>query len=140
MTCRICQHKSRGEIDGLLVLGVPLRAVCAQFGVARTSLHRHSKHVRDMAAKGLQRVTLEYSKHLRQSMAQVQKATLEIMEAAKRDGNKELALRAAAEARANTECMRKLLTRTAEGKANQKPNLGPPDIVVEYEEARAHVA
>lgn len=115
MKCKICQHPQRSAIDSALILGRSLRSICAEFtGVRRNSLHRHSRHVRDFAAKAIQGVALEYSKHLRRSMAQVQKATLEIMEAAKRDGDKELALRAASEARANAECMRKLIVKTAE--------------------------
>jgi len=137
--CRICGLEKRAEIDAALILGRPLRVISKEFGVRRSTLHRHSRHVRGQAEKAIQRVTLEYSKHLRQSMAQVQKATLEILESAKRGGDRELALRAAEQARQNTECMRKLLSRTAEPKVNQKRNPGTPELVVEYEGA-AHVA
>jgi hypothetical protein len=93
-----------------------------------------------MAARALERVTAAYSRDLRSYMRRAQEAVLQILESAKAEGDRELALRAAAEVRANTECMRKLLARTAEPKPSQKRNVGSPDIVVEYEGERPRVA
>lgn len=131
--CKICQHDQRAGIDAALVLGRPLRAICVEFAIPRSSLHRHSKHVQGAAAKALERVTAAYSRDLRSYMRRAQEAVLQILESAKAEGDRELALRAAAEVRANTECMRKLLARTAEPKSSQKRNPTSPDIVVEYE-------
>jgi hypothetical protein len=39
--CRVCRHPMSAVIDGLLVLGVPLRALAAEYRVSRSSLHRH---------------------------------------------------------------------------------------------------
>lgn len=39
--CSVCRHELHPLIDGLLVLGTPLRAMATAFGLSRSSLHRH---------------------------------------------------------------------------------------------------
>lgn len=41
MTCTICRHPHRANIEAALVQGVALRAIEAQFGVSDNALHRH---------------------------------------------------------------------------------------------------
>ncbi len=124
-SCSLCARADRAAIDSRLILGSPLRAICEEFGVKRSSLHRHSKHVKKAAENAVARATLEYSKSLRGHMAKIQRLTLEIAESAKVAGNSELALSAIREARANAECMRKLLPKGGEAKPKAKPDAGP---------------
>ena len=42
--CSVCRHPLRAVIDGLLVLGVPLRALAVAYKVSRSSLHRHKSN------------------------------------------------------------------------------------------------
>lgn len=41
MTCTVCRHKERDRIDRLLVMGTSERAVAGEFGLMRSSVHRH---------------------------------------------------------------------------------------------------
>lgn len=134
-TCTICRREDRAEIDAALLLK-PLRVVASEFQLPRSTLHSHKRrHVRAAAARAFERVTLEYSKTLRQSMAKVQKATLEILESAKTAGDRPLALEAAKAARENVETMRRLLVKTPDSRQRGKPAAqSPPEIVLEYEQ------
>jgi hypothetical protein len=41
--CCVCRHKDRAVIDGLLALGIPLRAIAHNYALPKSSVHRHSK-------------------------------------------------------------------------------------------------
>jgi hypothetical protein len=84
-------------------------------------------------------MTLEFSKSLRHSMAQIQKATLDIMEAAKKDGNRELALEAAREGRENVRLMRLLLVKSPDGKTKGKPGAEAPALSMEQGERMTQI-
>jgi hypothetical protein len=46
MTCKVCRHKKRKEIDRMLVDGASLRDIAKQFSVTSAALHRHhAKHI-----------------------------------------------------------------------------------------------
>lgn len=137
-TCKICRDARRPRIDATLLLK-PLRAVCAEFGLKRTTLHKHAqRHVRGMLERSVNKAVATYTHDLRHFLKQIQNELLMILTSARTSGDLSTALAAAAEARAVAESMRKLLTRTAEPKGNQRRNPGGPEIVVEYE--GAHVA
>lgn len=54
MTCRICSHPDRSAIDRALVGQRPLRDIAGQFGVHRSSLDRHKKHIAEELTKAKQ--------------------------------------------------------------------------------------
>jgi hypothetical protein len=117
------------QIDGALLLGKPFRIIAKEFGVARSTLHKHSiKHVRGILERAVTRATAAYTRDLRSYMKRTQEAVLHILESAKADGDRELALRAAAEARANTECMRKLMVKAADPRGKEKQATLEPDV------------
>jgi hypothetical protein len=41
MTCRVCGHKKRGEIERALLAGTSLRNLAQRYGTSATALHRH---------------------------------------------------------------------------------------------------
>lgn len=42
--CSVCRHENRALIDGLLTLGIPVRAVAGNFGLSRSALERHKQN------------------------------------------------------------------------------------------------
>jgi hypothetical protein len=42
--CTVCRHVERAVIDGLLVLGVPLRAIGKSYGLSKSSTNRHKQN------------------------------------------------------------------------------------------------
>jgi hypothetical protein len=42
--CSVCRHSERAVIDGLLTLGVPLRALEKSYGVSRSATERHKQN------------------------------------------------------------------------------------------------
>ena len=51
LTCSICGHKKRHEIDSELLSGRPLRAIARQFGPTKDSLARHRAHLSSTVVK-----------------------------------------------------------------------------------------
>jgi hypothetical protein len=41
--CSVCRHDKRPVIDGLLTLGIPLRAIATGYGLSRSSVFRHKQ-------------------------------------------------------------------------------------------------
>ena len=41
MTCRVCGHRKRGEIERALLAGTSLRNIAQRYGTSATALHRH---------------------------------------------------------------------------------------------------
>jgi hypothetical protein len=39
--CAVCRHSGRAVIDGLLTLGISLRAIARSYGFSKSALHRH---------------------------------------------------------------------------------------------------
>ena len=41
--CSVCRHEERAIIDGLLTLGIPLRAIARSYGFPKSSIERHKR-------------------------------------------------------------------------------------------------
>ena len=50
MTCKICRHPQRREIDQDISTGVSLRNIAARIGVSHVSVQRHKAHLADLMA------------------------------------------------------------------------------------------
>jgi transposase-like protein len=136
--CRICGREDRAEIDAGLLLGRPLRAIASEFGVSRSSLHRHSRHVSGAVARAASRVSAAYTRDLRAWIRQAQEMVLGIMKEAKLRGDAQTALAAGREVRENAKVMARLILKTPDGKVKPKHAGGP--TLGEYLERRgAHV-
>jgi hypothetical protein len=135
--CSICERPDRAAIDGALLAGKPFRVVAAQFSVPRATLHAHcKKHVRGVAERALMRATAAYTTDLRCCLRRTQSELLIILSEARKAGNADVALRTAAELRALSESLRKLLTRSVESKRNGKPAANAaPEVELVYQEA-----
>jgi hypothetical protein len=65
-TCKICRDPRCPDVDAAPLLGRPLRAVAAEFGLARSTLHSHTrKHLRGVAERAVTRMTAAYTRDLR---------------------------------------------------------------------------
>lgn len=63
--CSVCRHQDRPVVDGLLVLGIPLRAVTRSYGLARSALDRHRRlHLPRFSADSEARAVTEAGKLL----------------------------------------------------------------------------
>lgn len=130
--CTICEHGQRAEIDARLLLGTPLRTIAKEFSLKRSTLGRHlQRHVKRAGEAALARATASYSRHLRAWMGQVQETVIAVMKEAKQAGDRDLALRAAAQVRENTETMRRLLVKTPDPRAKTKAGSEAPVIASE---------
>ena len=47
ITCTICRHPQRREIDQALLAGYPLRTLAAHFHLDKSTLSRHHRHLKD---------------------------------------------------------------------------------------------
>lgn len=133
MKCKICEHPQRARLDGALLLGKPFRVIAKEFGVARSTLHTHSKHIRGGIERAAARVTIAYSRKLCSYVNQLQDEMLKVCQSARVEGNLQAAIDAAKAGREIAETGRKLLLKTPVEKAKGRP--GVPEIVVEYEGA-----
>lgn len=43
MTCTVCRHEDRREIDRNIVLGTPLRDIAGRFGLSKSAVHLHKQ-------------------------------------------------------------------------------------------------
>ncbi len=44
MTCKICRHRQRAEIEGDLQRGRPLEVIAGNYGISKSALHRHKEN------------------------------------------------------------------------------------------------
>ncbi len=51
MTCTVCVHPNRVQIERAIIAGTPLRTIAGQFGPSKTSLMRHRPHVAEPIAR-----------------------------------------------------------------------------------------
>lgn len=54
VNCKPCFHRDRRLIDQQLIVGQPMRAISAAFGLSLGSLHRHKSHVKVELASAIQ--------------------------------------------------------------------------------------
>jgi len=62
MTCTICRHAKRAEIDQAIVEGIPLRTIAERAGCSHVTILRHKSHTEAAlakAAEGAEKVTVE---------------------------------------------------------------------------------
>lgn len=120
-SCKICGREDRASIDGALLLGRPLRVIASEFGLSRSSLHRHTRHIAGTAERAVSRATAAYTRELHSCLRDARKQVLMILTSARLSGDGALALQAAAELREIAETTRKLLARATDRKRNSKP-------------------
>ena len=56
MTCTLCSHEKRVEIDKALILGVTERGIARQYGRDKSAVHRHRSCIANLLAKADKRI------------------------------------------------------------------------------------
>lgn len=100
MTCSICRHPQRGEIDLALVSRRPLRDIARQYGVSKDALARHRHgHMPHLLA---QAEALEATRGLsvRERVEELIGEAKRLLAKAEKKGQLAVAIKALAEARA----------------------------------------
>jgi hypothetical protein len=96
MTCKICRHASRAEIDKAILEGGSVRDIARRFALTKDSLHRHKQnHLSDQLAKtqATRRQTVVAQVH------DVKDRVLRLLDLAEQKGNPGAFLAAARELR-----------------------------------------
>jgi hypothetical protein len=108
MTCTVCRHGRRPDIDAAIIEGVPNRRIAAQHGLTENAIRRHkAKHLTEAlaAAEGEER---DRASDLLQQIEDLQDRALTILNRAEGAGELRTALLAIREARGNLELQRKI--------------------------------
>jgi hypothetical protein len=127
--CRICADERRPAVDAALALGRSLRTVAQQFGLSRTLVHRHSRHISGVMERAAARVSADYAKSLRSYLGKLQEEMLTVARAARLAGAHETAIEAVRAGREIAETARKLLTRTPDARTKREPPADLPSDV-----------
>lgn len=95
MSCTICQHPKRPEIDQALMTGsATLAALSQEYGLSTSALHRHKAHLQAKVSRAKDRVM----DNLRQTclfwLSQALEMTMQIAQSAQAEGNVKLVLQA----------------------------------------------
>lgn len=108
--CGICQSSQREEIDQALVSGMPVRQAANLYGFSKSRLFEHKKRciaALVQAAAGDERK--DQGNKLLEHMKGLQRATLQVLSAALKNGDASGVLAAVREARQNVSVMGQLL-------------------------------
>jgi hypothetical protein len=98
MSCSICHHPKRQEIDQALVAGsATLAALSQEYGLSTSALHRHKAHLQAQVNRGKDRL----QDHLRQGclfwLTQALEMIMQTASAAQAEGNHKLVLKGLAQ-------------------------------------------
>jgi hypothetical protein len=110
MTCRVCAHKKRAEIDRALLAGEPLRDVAGRFGPSKTALARHKEnHLPKALMEAKAAEESQYSDSLFDQLRLVNRETLAILKEARAGNAPMIALNAIDRVSKQVELQAKLL-------------------------------
>lgn len=147
MTCTICRHPQRDDIETALIAGESLRGIERRFGVSDDALDRHRKvDIPELMAQSKQARAEVRGDTLYDRLRLLNAETLQILQEAKEAKNPDLALRAINRIERQLELEAKLLgqidesTKVAIG-INKAPEEPPLDLKVlthdEFEQFQA---
>ncbi len=109
MTCTVCRHQRKTEIDEAILDGATLREIAQKFDVSPDAVHRHKSHVPAAIVKADEaRQALEGSNLLAQLFA-ITVDTRELFVEAKKAKDRDGALKAVARLEKQLELQAKLL-------------------------------
>ena len=98
MSCTVCQHPQRQEIDQALVAGsATLTALSQKHGLSTSALHRHQAHLQANMKQARERLRHNLSQSCYFWLSQALEMVMATAKAAHTDGNPKLVLQAAAQ-------------------------------------------
>jgi hypothetical protein len=99
--CSVCTHPERDEIDRLILAGEPLRDIAGQFGISRSTLHRHKKggHIPVSLIVEREAEESERGETLSELARRILSTVIGIMDGCLEEGDKRTALMASKEVR-----------------------------------------
>lgn len=108
--CTICTHEQRQEIDAELVNGTPLRNIAERFGTSTTALYRHkSEHLPAHLSHAKEAEEEVQATDLLSRLRELNAETRDVLQAAKRERDHELRLKAIARAERQIELEGRML-------------------------------
>lgn len=100
MTCTVCRHANRREIDLQLVSHTPLRDIARRYGVSKDALARHrANHLPRLLAQ-TEQAEQDRGTSLRERIEELIRQAERLMQKAEHKGQLATAIKALAEARA----------------------------------------
>lgn len=113
--CHVCTHRRRAEIDAELCRGASNKGLARQYGLSEASVRRHrAAHLPETLAMAQQAAGIKEAGDLLAEVRSLYERTLTILDQAERAKDRQIALRAIGEARANVELMAKMTLAAAE--------------------------
>ncbi len=103
--CSICNHPKRTAIDNALVSGTSVRDIAGQYGVSKSAVYRHKKHIPEALTKAQAAEEAAQADDLLGEIRRLQGKASGILAKAEGAGDLPTALRAIREAR---ECLKLL--------------------------------
>lgn len=113
--CKVCSHKNRNEIDKLILSGTSIRDIAGQFGLTKSSVQRHKKHLQRKLVKASEVKETITANSLFGQLRDLHSEALNILEEAKSRGNLQIALNAIGRVKELLELQAKLLGELQEG-------------------------
>jgi hypothetical protein len=94
MTCKVCRHSERNQVDLLLMAGEPLRSIAERFNLSKSSLVRHKdKCVPEDLSLVCQEKVMEGHLLVTQTLEKVIQSISKGLDATDRNGNPDNKLR-----------------------------------------------
>ncbi|HHY08275.1 MAG TPA: hypothetical protein GX530_07090 [Corynebacteriales bacterium] len=103
--CSVCNHPKREAIDRAIISGTPIRDIAGRFGVSKSAVYRHKKHIPETLTKAHAAEEMAQADNLLDEIKKLQTRTHKILSKAEKAGNLSTALKAIREAR---ECLKML--------------------------------
>jgi hypothetical protein len=137
MTCSICRHEQRSQIDAALIRSDSLRNIAKQFGTSATALHRHkAEHIAEQLSKSKELSDIAAASFLVKELRELTRKTGEVLTRALREKNGDLALKAISRLEKQLELKARLLGELEEKDSGR----GPLTVVVQYVDRQLNVA
>jgi hypothetical protein len=131
MTCSVCRHEQRSQIDAALIRSDSLRNIAKQFGTSAAALHRHRNAcVRDQLSKAKEISDVTAASVLVKELRELTRKTGEVLARAVHQKNGDLALKAIARLERQLELKGRLI-----GPLEERNNGGATVVQVVYVDA-----
>ena len=106
--CSVCTHPDRAAIDQEILVGTPVRDIAGHYGIGKSSIDRHKKHIPVALLKAQEAVVVSNADTLLHQVKDLQSKALQILTDAQAAGDPKTALMAIREARSTLELLGKV--------------------------------
>jgi hypothetical protein len=126
--CSICIHPDREAIDQELISGTPVRDIAGRYGIGKSSINRHKKHIPGALVKAQEAGDVVRGDTLLKQVRELHQRAQGITSKAEQSGDLKTALQGIREVRGCLELLGRVMGELSAVQTAVQVNIGSPSI------------